>query len=250
MHDWTRIPAGIYHHFHHSWIEEIQRALNDGILPPDYYALAEQRTVGFGPDVLTLQHPESDPDVNGHTSGTDPEPASGVVALLVEKPRVQFGGEFDWNAHRRSSAVSVRHVSDDRVVAVIEVASPANKTRHGLPAFVEKAVEMLNAGVHLLVLDPLPPGDHDPLGIHAAIWDEISDQPITMPYPKPLSLVAYEAADVLRFYLEPVAVGDALIAMPLYLRPGGHVLVPLEVTYQRAVAVLPRRWRTVLETPT
>ena len=55
VHDWTNVEAGIFHHFHHSWIEEIQRVLNAGLLPPDCYALAEQHAAGFGPDVLTLQ---------------------------------------------------------------------------------------------------------------------------------------------------------------------------------------------------
>ena len=28
IHDWTRVPAGIFHDFHHGWIEEAKRALN------------------------------------------------------------------------------------------------------------------------------------------------------------------------------------------------------------------------------
>ena len=55
IHDWTRVEAGIFHDFHHAWIEEVKRALNAGVLPDDYYALAEQHAAGFGPDVLTLQ---------------------------------------------------------------------------------------------------------------------------------------------------------------------------------------------------
>ena len=54
VHDWRRVEAGIFHDFHHSWIEEIARALNRGLLPPEYYALREQYAAGFGPDVLTL----------------------------------------------------------------------------------------------------------------------------------------------------------------------------------------------------
>ena len=46
---------GIFHDFHHSWIEEIKRSLNRGLLPPDYYALAEQITGNLGLDVLTLR---------------------------------------------------------------------------------------------------------------------------------------------------------------------------------------------------
>jgi hypothetical protein len=33
IHDWTRVEAGIFHHFHHGWIEDLSRALNRGLLP-------------------------------------------------------------------------------------------------------------------------------------------------------------------------------------------------------------------------
>src|SRR3954447_8617745 len=39
IHDWTRVDAGIFHAFHHGWIEELSRRLNRGLLPEDYYAL-------------------------------------------------------------------------------------------------------------------------------------------------------------------------------------------------------------------
>src|SRR5262249_57916252 len=55
IHDWSRVPAGIFHDFHHDWIAEIKRTLNDGRLPAAYYALAERTTGAFRPDVLTLQ---------------------------------------------------------------------------------------------------------------------------------------------------------------------------------------------------
>src|SRR5262249_50948974 len=67
VHVWTRVDAGILHHFHHGWIEEIARALNRGLLPPDHYALAEQIAGGLGPDVLTLQRP-----TNGAPPAGDP----------------------------------------------------------------------------------------------------------------------------------------------------------------------------------
>lgn len=36
VHDWTRVDAGLFHHFHHSWIEDTARALNQGVLPGEY----------------------------------------------------------------------------------------------------------------------------------------------------------------------------------------------------------------------
>jgi len=38
MHDWTRVSAGTFHDFHCSWIAELKKTLNGGLLPPDYYA--------------------------------------------------------------------------------------------------------------------------------------------------------------------------------------------------------------------
>jgi hypothetical protein len=61
VHDWTRVTAGIFHDFHHEWISAIKRALNSGLLPPGYYALAEQIAGGMGPDVLTLELPNKGP---------------------------------------------------------------------------------------------------------------------------------------------------------------------------------------------
>ncbi len=33
IHDWTRVPAGLFHHFHQDWSIEIARTLNRGRLP-------------------------------------------------------------------------------------------------------------------------------------------------------------------------------------------------------------------------
>ena len=65
IHDWTRVDAGIFHHFHQRWIGAITDVLNQRLLPREYYALAEQQGAGFEPDVLTLKAsgaPEPDDD--------------------------------------------------------------------------------------------------------------------------------------------------------------------------------------------
>jgi hypothetical protein len=48
-------------------------------------------------------------------------------------------------------------------------------------------------------------------------------------------------------HVEPVAVGDALVDMPLFLAPGWYVSVPLEATYEAAWRGVPRRFREILE---
>src|SRR5437870_1158495 len=105
MHDWTRVEAGIYHAFHHSWIEEIGRTLNRGLLPPDYYALPEQQAAGFGPDILTLQSRERRDDITG-----------GVVTRT--RPTTTYRAESPAGFYRRKkSTIVVRHVSGDQIIA-------------------------------------------------------------------------------------------------------------------------------------
>jgi hypothetical protein len=233
MHDWTRVSAGIYHDFHHEWISEIKRALNRGLLPSDYYALAEQQAAGFGPDVLTLQDLDS-------SSATD---AGG--ALLKTRPKTSHYAESEAEfLRRRKSSIAVRHVSGDRIVAMVEIVSPGNKSNvNAFRAFVNKACELLEHGIHLLLIDPFPPGKRDPEGIHAAIWAMIEDDPFTLPAERPLTLAAYESDVITRAYFETIAVGDSLPDMPLFLEPGAHVLAPLEATYMAAWDTVPLRWQ-------
>jgi hypothetical protein len=246
IHDWTRVEAGIFHHFHHDWITELARALNRGLLPADYYALAEQYAAGFGPDVLTLQ---GEPNENADGS-PGASPVSGGIALLAA-PKLAPSAETDLAFYRRKqSSVAVRHVSGDRIVAMVEVVSPGNKaSRHPMRKFVEKAAELLDKGIHLLILDLFPPGRRDPQGIHGAIWEEIAGQEYTAPADKPLTLAAYASGLSVRAYIMPAAVGDRLTDMPLFLEPEQAVEVPLESTYQAAFAEVPRRWQRVLAAP-
>jgi hypothetical protein len=242
MHDWTRVEAGIYHAFHHGWIQELSRVLNHGVLPSDYYALPEQVAAGFGPDVLTLQdtRPHQQDDVGGGVA---------TKTALETRPKTTFMAETEAEFYRRKkSAIAVRYVSGNRIVAMVEIVSPGNKaTRHALATFVDKACELMEYRIHLLIVDPFPPTLRDPNGIHAAIWQEVEENGFTLPRDKPLTLVAYECDLTTRAYIEPIAVGDSLPAMPLFLEPHGCVRVPLEATYQTAYATLPRRWQSVLD---
>lgn len=239
MHDWTRVEAGIFHAFHHRWISAISDVLNTDILPDDYYALPEQVAAGFGPDVLTLQDEQHD----------EPTDGGGTATAVAARPKTRFTAETESGFYRRKkSSIAVRHVSGDRMVAMVEIVSPGNKSnRHAFAAFVDKACELLECRIHLLIIDPFPPTPRDPHGVHASIWQEVEDEPFELPPDKQLTLVAYESDLTTRAYIEPVAVGDLLPDMPLFLEPHCFVDVPLEKTYTTAYAVLPKRWQRVLD---
>jgi hypothetical protein len=154
----------------------------------------------------------------------------------------------DYVLKRRT--IVIRHSSDDRIIALLELVSPGNKSaRHAIRSFVEKAVEALYRGYHLLIVDLFPPGPRDPNGIHGLIWGEFTDEAFILPPDEPLTLAAYSAGPIKRAYVEPTAVGRELIDMPLFLEPELYVDVPLEATYQRAYRGVPRRWQSVLEAP-
>lgn len=241
IHDWTRVDGGLFHHFHQDWTIELCRTLNAGRLPPGYIALTDQQTGGPIPDVLALHR-----EPKGGGAGA---PAGGL-ALAPAPPRARFVIEAEEETYsRRANRIRIQH-RHGVVVAVIEIVSPGNKSsRNGLRTFVRKAGDLLWQGIHLLVVDLFPPSERDPQGIHKAIWDEVSVQPFELPADKPLTVAAYRAAPTKTAYVEPVAVGDDLPALPIFLTEDDYVPVPLEETYRASWAVFPADFKELLERP-
>jgi hypothetical protein len=241
VHDWTRVDAGLFHHFHQNWTTVLCNTLNAGGLPREYFALVEQNIRGPIPDVLTLQL----------AAGAEP-PGNGTAALAVATtpPRTRLirRNEADIYADK-ANRITVRHRHGD-VVAVIEIISPGNKgSRAEMRALVEKAAEYLRQGVHLLIIDLFPPGPRDPQGIHKAIWDQFQDEDFALPLDKPLTLAAYDAGPPRVAYVELITVGDPLPEMPLFLKPESYVPAPLEATYQATWDVFPTALKGLLEGP-
>jgi hypothetical protein len=236
IHDWTRVEAGDFHHFHQCWVVAIGNALNGGLLPPGYLAMAEQVTGRPIPDVITLQarEPKGGPE--------------GGIAVATAPPTARLIAKFERvNYAKRADRVVIRH-GRGRVVAIIEILSPGNKdSRAALRAFVEKAADFLNQGVNLLVVDLFPPTPRDPQGIHKAIWDELSDQPFDAPPGKPLIVASYIGGDIPTAYVDSVGIGDSLPSLPIFLSETRYIPAPLEATYQEAWSVFPAMLKDLIE---
>jgi len=54
-------------------------------------------------------------------------------------------------------------------------------SRHAIRAFARTAIEFLQAGIHVLIVDLFPPNRRNPLGIHKVIWDRLRDESIQLP---------------------------------------------------------------------
>jgi hypothetical protein len=224
VHDWTRVDAGLFHAFHEDWISNLSRALNAGVLPPDYFALREQSIRGPIPDVLTLKLSPSREASDGAYAGLR-------VASIAPPARLVRRAE-DRIYARKADRIAVRH-RHGQVVAVVEIVSPGNKaSKNELRSVVEKSSDLIMQGVHLLVIDLFPPSKRDPQGIHKSIWDEFEEGDFELPADKRLTLAGYDAGPPPVAYVNLIAVGDLLPDMPLFLKPEIYVPVPLEATYK------------------
>ena len=247
VHNWKRVRSGTFHAFHTAWIGELQRALNQGLLPADYYVMAEQVAGDIGPDVLALHSPS---DSSDELSDDGNESHGGGLMLATAPPKVSIRSEAAEALLyiAKQKMLVIRHSSGDRVVAMIEIISPGNKqSREEVDRFVHKALSALHGGIHLLIIDLFPPGRNDSQGLHGALWNRLGEDEFLQPTDKPLTLAAYEAKLLPIAYVEPIAVGAELPDMPLFLTTGGYVNVPLEATYRAAYEGVPERWRRVIE---
>jgi len=238
VHDWSRVDTNVFHHFHQAWTLAICNTLNAGRLPPGYSALVEQHAGGLVPDVLALE---------GRSRPSRPtEPVAAV--LTVTPPKTSLVRQAKAVLAARGNRIVIRHRLGE-VVCALEIVSPGNKSgRAALRAFVEKSIEFLRQGIHLLVLDLLPPTSRDPQGMHKAIWDEIEEEDFTFPEGKNRILASYETGGVRVARVEPVAVGDEMPDMELFLANDFHVMVPLEPTYRATWDASPEEMRIAVET--
>lgn len=233
IHDWKKVDTGVFHTFHGSWIAKIHEALMSGLLPAGYFALTDTYLDGVMPDILTLRHRDTDGFQDDSLSGT---------MLKTHRPKAfHIVRSEDDHFLAKQRHIVVRDRRNRRVVAVIEIVSRSNKRSPlAVEQFVLKSVELLKAGIHLMVIDLLPPTKACPLGFHNKIWEyghAVCDyEPAEG---KNLSVVSYDASDMLEAFLEPLAVGDAMPSSPLFLLEGTHIELPLEETANLVMKFIP-----------
>lgn len=235
VHDWSKMLGGDFHHFHQRWIQAITDALNRDLLPPEYMALSEQVTARPIPDVVTLQT-GTQPRPNRSSTTTLPPPSA---RLITRFERINYA--------KRADRIVIRH-GRGRIVSVIEIVSPGNKdSRNAIRSFIEKSADFLNQGIHLLMIDILPPTPRDPAGIQNLLLEEYGGATFELPENQPLTLGSYLATDLPTAYIEPLAVGEALPSLPIFLESEtDYVPAPLESSYNESFAALPRQLKEEL----
>ncbi len=233
LHDWTRVPSGLFHDFHQTWSIQIKTALNGGILPKGISAMVEQRTGAREPDVLAIERRGNLPRAEFATDG-------GVATLAPPVTRFVDRTTNQIYATRANRIVIKHHLG--RTIAVIEIVSPGNKDSRAAYS------DFLHAGIHVLLIDLFPPTKRDPFGLHKVDWDVFEEKDFALPVGKDRTLASYETGKIHACYVETIGVGDTLPDMPLFLANSWHVPVPLESTYRTTWDASPEDFRVAVET--
>src|SRR6478672_10599415 len=140
---------------HQRLITNISNALND-LLPPPYiadigerlYVMQPERSIY--PNVVPVERP----------APPAPPDASAAAVLLSDPPLVLAAPQA---AEMREVFIEIRTIPDEnRVIAVIEVLSPANKAAgsEGRRLYLAKQRQVLESQTHLLEIDFLRQGEH------------------------------------------------------------------------------------------
>jgi hypothetical protein len=245
LHDWSRVDAGTFHNFHLLWTADLCNRLNAGLLPESCYAMAEQHTGPYSPDAIALRTRSADGTSQGDVTELD---LHGTTAVATTAPRVKFVAELEdvgYSARRRT--IVIRHASGNRILALLEILSPGNKSsEYSFEQFIDKVATFLMQGYHVLVVDLHRSGNFDPTGVHGALWRELGGKPYEPPDGKTRTLGSYTGWPQITAYVEPLAIGDPLVTMPLFIEQTHYVNVPLAESYDQVFAALPKQVREML----
>jgi hypothetical protein len=216
--------------FHGAWAAAIARLLNQGVLPAGYYAVPLlDRDGPVEIDVATLRELEAPAGADDAAALQNWAPPAPGFAVAVELPA--------------SDEVEVQVFADDgdpRLAAAIELVSPRNKDRPpARQAFAVKCVGYLRGGSSVVVVDTVTTRRAD---LHAAILALLGVEKAETP--AGLSAISYRAVgreeekQQLQIWTAPLAMGQSLPTLPLWIAPDFSVPLDLDASYRATCADL------------
>lgn len=222
-HSWDEVHGG--------WPMEIVRHLRD-LLPSGFRAAPNVHLgSGFEIDVTTCE------------SATAPESDEGGAAtLLALSPTLTVEADL---SEQDEYEVRIYDTEHGRVlVAAIEIVSPSNKDRPNTrELFVGKLANLLQQGVCVSIVDLVSVRQANLYAELLALLGH-SDPSLgeTPPYLYAVTLRARQRprrrTSLLDAWFYPMAVGQPLPTIPLWLAPALRVMLPLETSYQETCRIL------------
>jgi hypothetical protein len=211
--------------FHHSWAAFIAQQLNEETLPPDHFAESE---ISVGPEL------EIDVATMELTSPSGGDKGVPTAVWSPSRPKIVVKADF---AHLDSYEIRVyQDLGGAELRAAIELVSPANKDRAGSRrTFAAKCAGYLKHGIGVVIVDVVTARSAN---LHAELFDvlEVKSRRAVWESPTGLYAVAYRAVTVrksprVEVWPEPLALGQVLPVMPLWLSLDLCVPVRLEESY-------------------
>lgn len=203
-----------WHSFHNSWATYISSQLN-ALLPEGYFAEANVQ-YGVEIDVAAFEEPAA----SSATSGWAPPAPRESVPIELTGAVVEVG--------------IFSRTGGPTLAAAVELVSPANKDRQShRDAIVSKCASYIQAGVGLVLVDVVTDRSadlHQELLTRLGVAGAKPGVPLYGAAYRPVERAGATALDV---WYEPIAVGQSLPTLPLWLRGGLCLPVELEATYAR-----------------
>ncbi len=224
--------------FHSAWANTMVRHLNEKLLPARYRSQPELHLgTHVEIDVATFERPTPGPaPSDGNGAGSNVATAVWAPAKATQSLVVTFPAEdvFEIRVVDRRRGM--------RLVAAVELVSPGNKDRpDSRHTFAVKCASYLAERVAVVVVDVVTDRHHD---LYAEILTLLGQQgQHTWPGEPPLYGVALRTTKQedqwhMETWEEPLALGQSLPTMPLWLADNLAVPLELEATYEETCRVL------------
>jgi hypothetical protein len=218
--------------FHGAWAAAMARLLNQGVLPAGYYAVPLMDRDGpVEIDVAALRDDATSRPEDGATAFQTWTPPAPGLAVAVELPA--------------GDAVEVQVFADDgdpRLTAVVELVSPRNKDLpQARQAFAVKGAGYLQQGSGVVIVDTVTTRRADP---NAALLSLLGADAGDALATAGLSATSYRAVgreeetQQLLLWPAPLALGQPLPTLPLWIESDFSVPLDLEASYQATCADL------------
>ena len=215
---------------HSAWANAIVMQLNDSVLPADYFAEPHVK-LGREAEVDVATHEDEQLALSDQNGG-----GVAIAAYAPAKPALVVPVDF---SELDTFEIQVRQEGGLKLVAAIELISPANKDRPThRQAFVRKCVSYLQEGVGVMIVDIVTERSAN---LHADLIEELAPTiDIDLNEENALYAVAYRSqpADHVAVWPERLQLGRALPTLPLWLSDILAVPVDLERSYLAACKAL------------
>ena len=220
--------------FHSAWINTMVRHLNSRLLPQRYHSEPNEH---LGPNIevdIATREEEQSPEWHGKAQGNGVATAVGAPPAATQTIDVLFPAQdlFEVRVYEDSGA---------KLVAVVELVSPANKDRpENRQAFAIKCASYLQELVSVIVIDIVTDRQqslHSEIARLLGIGDKVAGKG-SATYAVTYRTNKIDQRWLLELWPHALTVGQNLPVLPLWLASDLAVPLDLEATYQETCSVL------------